>query len=98
PIETGFSNVRTRFLRPVQVLMLLVGILLFIACANVAMMLLSRNVSRRTEIAIRMAMGAGRRRVLQQLTTEGMVLALLAAAIGLLLAPWATHALVALLP
>ena len=98
PIDTGFSDVRARFLRPVQALMLLVGIVLFIACANVAVMVLSRNVTRRTELAIRMAMGAGGRRVLQQLMTEGLVFAILAAVIGLTLTPWTTRALTALLP
>ena len=98
PIETGFSDVRTRFLRPIQVLMLLVGILLFIACANVAVMLLSRNETRRTEIAIRMAIGPGGGRVLQQLMTEGLLFALLGAGIGLAVAPWTAQALVALLP
>jgi predicted permease len=98
PIDTGFSDVRTRFLRPVQVLMVLVGILLFIACANVAVMLSARNVTRRKEIAIRLAIGAGGRRVLRQLMTEGLLLALLGAGVGLALAPWTTQALVALLP
>ena len=98
PIETAFSDVRTRFLRPAQVLMMLVGTLLFIACANVAMMLLSRNLSRQKEIAVRMAIGAGAARIARQLITEGLLLAAISAAIGLSLAPGATRLLVALLP
>ena len=98
PIDTGFSDVRTRFLRPVQVLMVLVGILLFIACANVAVMLLARHATRRKEIAIRLAIGAGGGRVLRQLMTEGLLLALLGAGVGLALAPWTTQALIDLLP
>jgi predicted permease len=98
PIDTGFSDVRTRFFRPVQVLMVLVGILLLIACANVAVMLLARNATRRKEIAIRLALGARGGRVLRQVMTEGLLLALLGAGIGLALAPWTTNALVVLLP
>lgn len=98
PIDTAFSDVRTRFLRPAQVLMVLVGTVLFIACANVAVMLLSRNLTRQKEIAIRMAIGAGAGRVARQLITEGLLLSLIAAAIGLALVPAATQALVALLP
>jgi len=98
PIDTGFSDVRARFLRPIQALMLLVVILLLIACTNVAVMLLSRGVTRRSEIAVRLAMGAGGRRVVQQLITEGLVFAALAAGVGLAVTPWVTQALVALLP
>ena len=98
PVDTAFSDVRTRFLRPAQVLMVLVVTVLFIACANVAVMLLSRNITRQKEIAIRMAIGADAGRVARQLITEGLLLSLIAAAIGLALVPAATQALVALLP
>ena len=98
PLETALSEIRARFLRPVQVLMAMVGMLLVVACANVSLMLLSRNSARRTEMATRAAIGAGRARLLQQLMTEGAILAFCAAAVGLLIAPWIARAIVASLP
>ena len=98
PLETALSDVRARFLRPVQVLMAMVGMLLVVACANVALMLLSRNGARRAEMATRVAIGAGRGRLVQQLMTEGAMLALAAAGVGLLIAPWLARAMVSSLP
>jgi predicted permease len=70
------------------------GVVLFIASLNVANMMLARGSSRRKEIAIRLALGGGRRSILQQLFTEGLVLALVGGAAGLLLAYWSTSLLV----
>ena len=95
--QTPFNNANT-LLPTLEIMLAVVVFVLLIACANVGNLLLVRSFARRHEMTVRLAIGAGRGRLLKQLFTEGLILAVFGAAGGLLVAHWCRHALVLLFP
>ena len=97
PGLAGYSTVRFRFGKPLQVLMVLVALVLFLACLNLATFLMARATARRREISTRFALGASRSRLVRQLLTECLLLSLVGTILGLGVALLATRALVLLI-
>jgi predicted permease len=94
----GYSELRNDFSAALLVLMCMVGLVLLIACANVANLLIARGFMRQREIAVRLSLGASRGQLIRQLLTESLVLSFAGGATGLLVAVALTRALIALVP
>jgi predicted permease len=95
PAQKGLVGVRQYYDQPIYILSVAVAIILVIVCANLAALLLARTTAREKEMAVRLALGAGKGRIIQQLLTESLLLSFAGAALGILFADWSAQALAA---
>jgi predicted permease len=98
PGDQGQSSIRGDAGTPLKMLLGVTGLVLLIACANIANLLLARAAKRSSEMAVRLSIGANRRQLIRQLLSESLILAALGGAVGLVVAKWTLHLIAAILP
>ena len=94
PAATGNSSLRGRFETPLFAMVVAVGLVLLVACANIASLLLARALARRRELSVRLALGSSRWRIARLLFIESLIVAVTGAAFGLVFAKWSSALLV----